>query len=86
MEEIENAVYNKLIAPFKNELPSDDFEGFRKVCTLHKYAYVRSYFFSQQYTGTMSCELVTLPGTSYPEPLTYIISKMSPYKSLINWK
>jgi hypothetical protein len=29
---------------------------------------------------------VSLPGTSYPETLTYIISKTSHYKGLINWR
>jgi hypothetical protein len=29
---------------------------------------------------------VSLPGTSYPETLTYIISKTSRYRRLINWR
>ncbi|XP_021923388.1 probable glutamate receptor [Zootermopsis nevadensis] len=86
VEGVENEVYKKLIAPFTNDIPRDDSEGFKKVCTLHKYAYAGSYFVSQQYKGATLCQMTTLPGTSYPEPLTYIISKKSPYKYLINWK
>jgi hypothetical protein len=85
-EGVENAVYNKLIEPFKNDMPISDLEGFKAACIRHKYAYVGSFFVSQQHKGAMLCQLVTLPGTSYAEPLTFIISKNSPYKSLINWK
>jgi hypothetical protein len=84
-EGIENAVYKKLIAPFKNDMPSSIIEGFKEACTRQKYAYVDS-FLSQQSKRAILCQLVTLPGTSYPEPLTFIVSKNSPYKSLINWK
>jgi len=35
----ESAVYNKLIAPFKNDMPNSYVEGFGKVCADHKYAF-----------------------------------------------
>jgi hypothetical protein len=79
---IESEVYQKLIVPFKSDLPSKTEEGLQRVCTGHRYAFISSYHF----TRTTPCQLVTLPGTSYPETLTYIITKNNPYKSLINWK
>jgi hypothetical protein len=85
-EGIENAVYKKLIAPFKNDMPSSITEGFKAACTRHKYAFMVSLFISQQSKRAILCQLVTLPGTSYPDPLTFVISKNSPYKRLINWK
>ena len=37
---IQNAVYKKLIAPFKNDLPISINDGFRRVCGDDNYAYV----------------------------------------------
>ncbi|XP_033607560.1 probable glutamate receptor isoform X2 [Cryptotermes secundus] len=79
---LESEVYKKLIGPFKSDLPSTNDEAFERVCTRNRYAYMCSHFFSQ----IVPCQLVALPGTSYPETLTYIITKNNPYKSLINWR
>jgi hypothetical protein len=79
---IESEVYEKLIAPFKSDMPSKIVEGVERVCTRNRYAFITSYYF----TRIMPCQVVTLPGTSYPETLTYIITKNNPYKSLINWR
>jgi hypothetical protein len=79
---IESEIYEKVIAPFKSDLPRKNDEGFERVCTRHRYAFLTSHFFAR----IMPCQLVTLPGTSYPETLTYIITKNNPYKSLMNWR
>jgi hypothetical protein len=79
---IESEVYGKLIAPFKSDLPSKNDEAFERVCTRYRYAFITSHYF----TRIIPCQLVTLPGTSYLETLTYIITKNNPYKSLINWR
>jgi hypothetical protein len=83
---LEGAVYTRLLAPFARDLPTEEAKGFERVCTQHKYAYIGSKFFFKQFAATFSCEMVKLPGTSYPESLTYIISKNNTYKEIINWK
>jgi len=82
--EIERSVYKKLIAPFKDDLPASDMEGFERVCADHKYAYLTAETdFSYL---SLSCQPVPLPGTSYREQGGFIISKNSSYKGLINWR
>jgi hypothetical protein len=83
---IERAAYEKLIAPFKYELPISNSDGFRRACDEHKYAYIGDDFFKKLKSSTPSCQLMSLPGTSYPETETYIISKTSHYKRLISWR
>jgi hypothetical protein len=83
---VERAAYEKLIAPFMTDMPTSDSDGFRRACDEHKYAYIGSDFFKNQISSSIPCHLVSLPGTSYPETLTYIISKTSHYRSLINWR
>jgi hypothetical protein len=86
-EGLKSTVYKKLIAPHKNDLPTGNFEGFSSVCDCrHKYAFISSAFAGKYWARKLSCDLTTLPETYYPESLTFIISKNSPYKKLFNWK
>jgi len=81
---IESAVYKKLIAPFKNDLPVSHSNGFRTVCFENKYVYFGNTLLAKYFSWDVSCLLVPIPETSYPEPVVFIISKNSPYKGLIN--
>jgi hypothetical protein len=83
---IERTAYEKLIAPFKYDLPISSSEGFRRACDEHKYAYIGDDILKKLTSRTLSCQLVSLPGTSYPLTLTYTISKTSHYRRLINWR
>jgi len=83
---IESAVYKKLIAPFKNDLPTSASDGFRRVCADHKYAFFGPDFLKNIYKLSLPCQLVPLPETSYKVPWAFIISKNSSYKGLINWR
>ena len=82
----ERAVYEKLIAPFLNDMPRSNVDGFRRVCDEQKYAYFTSDILRKLESSWLSCQVVSLPGTSYPETLTYLISNTSHYKELINWR
>jgi hypothetical protein len=82
----ERAVYEMLLAPFINDMPKSDADGFRRVCDERNYAFVGTDFYQRQISSLLSCQMVSLPGTSYPDTLTYIISKTSHYKRLINWR
>ena len=80
------AAYRKLIAPFKDDMPKSDLEGLKSACAYHKYSYIGTNFHRLQLSIVLTYELFPLPGTSYPESLTYIISQNNPYKGLINWR
>jgi len=58
---IESVAYKKLIAPFKDDLPTTDSDGFRRVCADHKYAYFGSNFLKTKHSLSLSCQLVPLP-------------------------
>ena len=81
---IESAVYKKLIAPFKNDLPASHSDGFRKACVDRNYAYFGPNIFNTHFAISLPCQLVSLPDTSYRDPWAFIISKNSSYKGLIN--
>ena len=83
---IESAVYKKLIAPFKNDLPASHVEGFRRACADHKYAFFGPNILTTSLSLSLSCQLVPLPDTSYKDQWAFIISKNSSYKGLINWR
>jgi hypothetical protein len=68
------------------DMPRSNADGFRRVCDERKYAFVGGNWFRTLKSSSLSCQVVLLPGTSYPETLTYIISKKSHYKELINWR
>jgi len=81
-----SAVYKKLIAPFKNDLPASILEGFRSVCAGHKYAFLGPNLLKTKYSSSIPCQLVPLPETFYEVRMASAISKNSTYKSLINWR
>jgi hypothetical protein len=83
---IESVAYKQLIAPFKKDLPVSELDGFRRVCADHKYAYIAPKFVAEYVSWLESCQLVTLPETSYPVSVAFIISKICPYKGVINWR
>jgi len=83
---IESAVYKDLIAPFKNDLPASVSDGFKRVCADQNYAYFSSNILSTNFRLSLSCQMVTLPDTSYRVPWAFVISKNSSYKGLINWR
>jgi hypothetical protein len=83
---IERAVYKKMIAPFKNDLPTSLMDGLRRVCAEYNYAYFGPNILDTIYSLSLPCQLVPLPGTSHRDPWAFIISKNSSYKGLINWR
>ena len=82
----ESAVYNKLIAPFKNDMPNSYVEGFGKVCADHKYAFFGVNILKTKVSLPVPCQVVSLHGTSYKDQWAFIFRKDSPYKTLINWR
>ena len=83
---VERAVYKKLIAPTKNDLPASHIDGFRRVCADHNYAYIGTNILGTDLLLSIPCQIVPLPETFYMEQWVFIISKNSSYKGLINWR
>ena len=81
-----DTITTKLIAPFKNDLPASNIDGFRRVCADHKNAFYDPSIKETGHSLSLSCQCVPLPETSYKVPWAFIISKNSSYKSLINWR
>ena len=67
-------------------MPKTEADGFRRMCDERKYAHIGTNMFTNLESSSLSCRIVSLPGTSYPEILSYIISNTSHYKGLINWR
>jgi hypothetical protein len=68
------------------DLPATYMDGFRRVCTDHKYAYFGPDSLRKIYSKTLPCQLVSLPDTFYRDRWAFIISKNSSYKEIINWR
>jgi hypothetical protein len=83
---IKSDVYKKLIAPFKNDMPVSEVDGFSRVCDDHKYAYIGRDYWAKYFSSELSCQLVQLPGTYYLYTTAFIISKNNTFKGLINWR
>jgi hypothetical protein len=81
---IESAVYKTLIAPFKDDLPAKQLDGFRRACADQNYAFIATDL--NTYFSLLPCQLVPLPEISYKDQWAFIISKNSSYKGLINWR
>jgi hypothetical protein len=83
---LESAVYKKLIAPFKNHLPTSPLDGFMRVCAEQNYAYFDINLLNKNVSLLLPCQLVPLPDTSYRDPWAFVISKNNSYKGIINWR
>jgi hypothetical protein len=79
----ESVAYKQTIAPFRNDMPVSDLDGFKRDCDDHNYAYIGSKSFSNHFSRTVSWEVVPLPETIYPESYN---SKNNPFKGLIIWR
>jgi hypothetical protein len=78
--------YKRMIAPFKKDMPISELDGYRRVCSDHKYAYIGSDIFINYYSAKLSCRLMPLHGTSFRAPVAFIIPDNSYFKGLINWR
>jgi hypothetical protein len=85
-EGIESAVYRKLIAPFKNDMPVSDWDGFRRVSVDHKYAFIGPTYLVKYLSSDISSQLLQLPGTYSRYNTAFIFSKKNPYRGLFNWR
>jgi hypothetical protein len=71
-------VYQKMIHPAMDTLPTNPSEGFRRLCTTAKYA-----FFTAE-TDTSPCTIVRVPGTTIVSQISMAVQKGSPYKGMLD--
>ena len=83
---IQREIYKKLIEPFKIDMPTSEVEGFRRVCTEHKYGYFGPEMLKPKISLSVPCKMIQLPGNSYRIQWAFVISKNSPHRGLINWR
>jgi len=67
-----------------NDMPRSIVDGFRRVCDERKYAIFGTELYRKLLSSSLSCQMVSIPGTSYPDRMSFIISKTSNYKRLVN--
>ncbi|XP_067004113.2 probable glutamate receptor [Anabrus simplex] len=76
-------IYWKLIYPGVNNLPSTKTEVVRRLCS-SKYAYMRSLILGVGAPTPEGCNIMSLPRASFPESLSIMFPKHSPYREIIN--
>jgi hypothetical protein len=54
----ERAAYEKLIAPFMNDMPKSFADGLKRVCGGRKYAHIGANLFITLESNTLSCQVV----------------------------
>ncbi|PSN34585.1 Ionotropic receptor 117 [Blattella germanica] len=76
------AVYTTLIVPY--DLPKTSGEGFKRVCSDHKYAYMSPFDTPLSRYNGLECDMVEIPYASFSGSLTMPIAKDHPLLGLFN--
>ncbi|XP_021930861.1 uncharacterized protein LOC110835198 [Zootermopsis nevadensis] len=77
-------VYRKMIHPELDNLPGSATEGFKRLCTRNKYAFISPEINSETERETLPCNVVRIPGTAIPSHLSMAVAKGSPYKGILD--
>jgi hypothetical protein len=75
-------VFEKLVKPDYDNLPTNDREGLRRVCANRNYAFLISPFFVRQSYGDYHCTVVEVPDAFFHTSASIIMNKKSHYKRL----
>jgi hypothetical protein len=76
-------IYKKLMKPYKETFVTDETEGLMNVCHLHNYAYaVTMYSFIHEFSSSIQCNIVGLPGAYFPYSSSIITIKKFPFRML----
>ena len=73
-------VYEKMLKPRLHSLPGNETEGFHRVCEKGNYAF----FYDRINKEQPSCELVEVPRANIFFPISFFISKNSPYHRIFS--
>ena len=85
-EGVERDVFERLIFPYKNDLPDSYLDGFRRICAEHRFAFFGHDILDNDLARELSCHVVPLRDTFHIDKWAYIMTKNYPYKGLINWR
>ncbi|XP_069688761.1 probable glutamate receptor [Periplaneta americana] len=79
-------IYGKYLASSENAMPYPK-EGIRRICSRRNYAYMVSSVVTQATDSDINygCKIMRVPVDSYRELYSIVITKDSPYTSLINY-
>jgi hypothetical protein len=75
-------VFEKLVKPDYDSLPTNDRDGLQRICANWNYAFLISPFFVRQSYGDYNCTLVEVPDASFHTSVSIIMNKDSNYKRL----
>jgi hypothetical protein len=79
MEPAMRELYLRQIAPNLEDLPVSNLEGFRRVCTRHKYTFLSSVKYAKRLAGAIPCQLTIVPNAFVPETHAMAVVKGNPY-------
>ncbi|KDR16868.1 hypothetical protein L798_08610 [Zootermopsis nevadensis] len=82
MEPALRELYLKQIASNPGDLPDSNLEGFRRVCSRHKYTFLSSLKYANRYAEEVPCKLSTITNAFIPETNGMALVKGSPYLGL----
>jgi hypothetical protein len=67
-------------------MPAFFIDGLKRACTDYKYAFFGPNYMQLNIPMSLPCHLVPLPEYAFRDQWAFIVSKNSPYKTLINWR
>jgi hypothetical protein len=74
--------YLKYVTSNVADSPVSNLEGFRRVCTRHKYTFLSSFKYLTRYAEDIPCQLSAVPNAFIPETNAMAVVKGSPYLGL----
>ncbi|PSN40731.1 Ionotropic receptor 132 [Blattella germanica] len=78
-------IYTRLIAPYKETLPSTELSGLLRLCDdRRRYAYMCGIITVNRAKNSLKCNVVPITGAFVPVTLAMIIRKNSPYRKAFN--
>jgi hypothetical protein len=79
-------VYERLIEPYKEDLPNNYVETLKRICNRDKYGAVISQPSLRGLETYTACNIVPIPEASFAHMASMIISKGSPYRRYFSHK
>jgi hypothetical protein len=67
------------IASRTDDFPDSNVEGFRRVCTRHRYTFLAALKYAERHAEDVSCQLFIVPNAFIPETQAMALVKKSPY-------
>jgi hypothetical protein len=75
-------IFEKLVKPDYDSLPTTDLDGLRRICANSKYAFLISPFFVRQSYGDYHCTVAQVPDAFFQTSASIVMNKDSSYKRL----